>query len=908
MSNLFTHPRPSPDSFGARALFALALLAGALTPGLTSASSIRAHDLVHHSGLRVPFGGLRPAVGCAAQPPHLRLGHRQPQVLPPVQTRRLAAAPEYSGRLVLPVHTESNDQPRFRTSAMPFGPTACDGSDLLARQRGRLPPPERLPVRSRQSSAAVNGTALNTIAGGGSSPGPASGQANQVAVEPEQEFFDAAQNALYVSDYYSVIRKINLSTGVMTIVAGTGVQSNNDTPASGPAISAVLGTPQGLFVDASSNIFFADSRNSVIQMVAAGASSPFLPGQTLTAGNIYTVAGGGQTTVSGGIVAISAQLNGPNDVTEDPAGNLIIADSDNRAVELVAGSTTVDPLLPGVTPKPGNIYVLAGTVGTYGNSGTGGPATAANLCVPEGVAMTPSGNLAVSDSCNSVIWLVAGSKGSDPLMPATTLTQGDIYQPVTSGLSGPEGIAVDGDGNLYIADVNDEKIQLAAAASPNPLLPGQTLTPGSMYTVAGTGSADYNGDGEAATSASLYNPAGIAVDGSQNLYIADTSDNRVRKVSSSSDDISTVAGDGLWYEDGVPAAQSQMSSAASPIVDAKGDLLVADDGDGTIRLVAAGSSSPFLPGRTLTPGDIYTIAGGEGPYGGGEIDSGPALQTSMRPLGLALDSKGNLLLADSGNQTIRLVASTTSSPFVSGTLTPGDIYLVAGTPGSRGFAGDGAAATVSELSSPYDVAVDASGNLLIDDAGNNRIRLVATGISDSLMPGQTLTAGDIYTVAGGGANTLQFGVPATSLSLDYPTYFALDPAGNLYLADGCNIAVVAGTSSDPLLPGQTMQAGYAYQLAGKLTTSCYRDDQGDGGPALLATTDPGPLAVDAKGNLYINDMGNGEIRIVAAQTSNPLLPGQALTRADIYGLAGYDDPIAAVSNAGDLVATHRAIS
>ncbi|HZT95344.1 MAG TPA: hypothetical protein VFB34_00770 [Chloroflexota bacterium] len=760
-------------------------------------------------------------------------------------------------------------------------------------------------VGARTSAPALPGTAVTTIAGGGHSPGPASAPPLQVGQYPTDLFFSAAQKALYVSDAQSnVVRKIQFSSGITTteaIVAGNG--SRGSAGDKGPATAAQLNGPAGITLDAAGNIYFADNGNHAVRVVAAGTSLPFMPGVKLVAGDIYTVVGGGQTAGANGVPATSDSLQYPRDVAIDSSGNLLLVDGGPCDIQLVAGSSKPDPLLPNLTSLViGDIYVVAGdgACASYGAI-IASSATTTEFANPFGVAQTPSGNLVVQDG-TAGLYLVSANT-SDPLIPNTTLTPDNVYSLNAGGgyRAEYEEVAVDGSGNLYIADAGDEIVTMVAASTTSPLLPGQTLSPGSAYSVAGSnGNSGFAGDGGPATSAQLSYPNGVALDTSGDLFIGDTSNNRVREVSSSTDKIITIAGDGVRYADGVPGDESQLQYPNGPTEDAKGDIFFSDGNTHTVRMLAGTTSSPFLPSESLSVGDIYTVAGnGSGTYGG---DNGPARQAGIpSPGALAVDSRGNLLIADTQSQTIRLVAAATASPLLPNTaLTVGDIYVVAGTPnhayyGSFYSNGDGGAATQALLSTPMSIVVDKSGSLLIADHSGYQVRLVAASASDPLMPGKTLTTGDIYTMAGRTDEKTGYesdGTPASLASLGTVNALALDPSGNVYITDGCWIYVVAGTSSDALKPGASLATGDIYHLAGPQgpygAVSCTGASAGDGGPVGKATFAQAQfLSVDPHGNLYVTDEANPyEIRLIAATTSNQLMPGHALIKDDIYSLAG----------------------
>jgi uncharacterized protein (TIGR03437 family) len=382
------------------------------------------------------------------------------------------------------------------------------------------------------------------------------------------------------------------------------------------------------------------------------------------------------------------------------------------------------------------ISTVAGN-GTQGYSGDGGPATSAQLSYPQGVAVDSAGNLFIVDLPNNRIRKVAPSGIISTVAGNGTCCYSGDGGPATSAqLSGPWGAAVDSAGNLYISDESNNRIRK--------VVPGGTIS-----TVAGNGTAGYSGDGGPATSAQLYRPMGVAVGSTGNLYIADSGNQRIRKVTPDGT-ISTVAGNGTqaYSGDGGPAISAELSLPGAVAVDSAGNLYIADTlNNSRIRKVAP-------------DGTISTVAGnGIMGYSG---DGGPATSAQLNgPWDVAVDSAGSLYIADTWNNRIRKVAP------------DGTISTVAGS-GTQGPLGDGGPATSAPLFNPRDVAVDYGGNLYISDASNNRIRKVAPG-------------GTISTVAGNGTQGYSGdGGLATSAQLDVPEGLAVDTAGRVYVADSAN--------------------------------------------------------------------------------------------------------------------------
>ena len=336
----------------------------------------------------------------------------------------------------------------------------------------------------------------------------------------------------------------------------------------------------------------------------------------------------------------------------------------------------------------GIITTVAGN-GIAGYNGDNGAATAANIDTPHSVAVDGSGNLYVFD-CNNLIRKVTSS-GTISTIAGTGLLgcyNGNGGAATAADLSGPFGIAVDGSGNIYIVEGGNFCFCI------NKVTPSGTIS-----TIAGGDTIGYSGDDGAATAAGLWYPFGVAVDGIGNVYIADGGNNRIRKVNPLGI-ISTIAGSGTrgYSGDGGPATAAALYTPQGVAVDGSGNVYIADAFNNRIRKV--------------TPsGRISTIAGnGILGYSG---DGGAAISAEFEtPSSVAVDGRGNVYIADVGNNRIRIVTPS------------GIISTIAGT-GTLGYSGDGRAAISAKLYFPYSVAVDGSGNVYIADWGNNRIRKVS---------------------------------------------------------------------------------------------------------------------------------------------------------------------------------------
>ena len=438
------------------------------------------------------------------------------------------------------------------------------------------------------------------------------------------------------------------------------------------------------------------------------------------------------------------------------------------------------------------------TVAGGGSVGDGGPAAAAYLRLPWGVAVDGSGNLYIVDRGNQRIRKVDSAGGISTVAGDGIYGSGGDGGPaVAARWTGLRGVAVDGSGNLYIADTYTNRIRKVDADT------------GVISTIAGDGTDGFNGDGGPAVAAQLNFPWSVAPDGAGNLYIADASNHRIRKVDAAGV-ISTIAGDGTrgFGGDGGPAAAARLTSPRNVAPDGAGNLYIADTWNRRIRKVDAA-------------GVISTVAGG-----GSVGDGGAAAAAQLNiPRDVAPDGSGNLYIADSRNHRIRKVDAA------------GVISTVAGD-GTEGFGGDSGPAAAAQLRFPRDVAPDGSGNLYIADASNHRIRKVdAAGVISTV-------AGDRRPGFGGD------GGAAVAARLNLPTGVALDGSGNIYIADQHNhrIRKVDAEGVISTVAGDGRQ-GYS----------------GDGGAAVAAQLNtPSAVALDGSGNLYIADSFNQRIRKVDA--------------------------------------------
>ena len=459
----------------------------------------------------------------------------------------------------------------------------------------------------------------------------------------------------------------------------------------------------------------------------------------------------------------------------------------------------------------------------------------------------------------------------------TTVAGGGIQNNIPgilADISSAERVAVDKNGNAYIASYG-----LNQVFKLNPS--------GQLFVIAGNSAAGFGGDGGPATSAQLNYPRGVSVDSSGNLFIADTFNSRIRRVDAATQTITTVVGTGsncypstATCGDGGPATSAELSNSAGVTVDSSGNLFIADGGNYRIRRVDAARQT--ITTVVGTGGNCYPSTATCG-------DGGPATAAQVWPIGVALDTSGNLFIADSANTRIRRVdAATETITTAAGGGTGGDgglasnsilvgpygvavdssgnllisedsslildntncrvrrvdaatqiITTLAGN-GSHGFSGDGGLATSAQLNTPWGLSVDSSENLFIADSDNNRIRR-----RDAVTQVITTVAGnDTQGFSGDGG-------PATSAELHLPTGVALDSSENLFIADWGN--------------NRIRRVDAVTQVISTVAGNGSQGFSGDGGLATSAQlTRPIAVAVDSLGNLFVGDGGNNRIRRVDA--------------------------------------------
>jgi hypothetical protein len=718
---------------------------------------------------------------------------------------------------------------------------------------------------------------ITTVAGTPNSTGfsGAGGLATNAQMSPAGLAFDAAGD-LFISDYNYVVWRVDHVTQIITIVAGNGtIGSSGD---GGPATSAQLYGPTALAVDAAGDLFIADG--DLIRRV------------DVVTQDITTIAGGGITSPSTGGLATQAALQNPTGLAFDPGGNLLIADPGLPAVLRVDETTQnitiiAGSLMPGAgfsgdgglatsaqlgysgsgtqgmdltVDTAGNIFVadttnyrvrridavtnIITTVAGNGTVGDGGPATSAFLFT-SGIAQDSAGNIYIDDPVDRRVrrvdrtsGVISTAAGRDVESSPASIISGNGGPAIAAQFDQPGGLAMDSSGNIFILDLGVVVRRVDGSTGIISLFAGST----------GLGAIGFGGDGGPATSAKLDIARGLATDAAGNLFIADTSNNVVRRVDASTLIITTVAGNTSilsngrpaagYGGDGGPATSAQLSGPFGVFVDPAGNLLISETGNGVIRRVDAKTQI------------ITTVVGNQALAGGFSGDNGPALAAALSaPRGLTLDAYGNLYFGEEGNYRVRMVNAVT-----------GIITTLAGN-GAFTFAGDGGPATSASLW-PYLTGLTTLGpgnsgdiQVLVMDGTSGRVRVItippvpavfltpAPGLIFGNQTVGTSNAPQFFTIANSGTGTLN--ITNVALTGTDITDFTISSGGtcpgtsfNLAPTASCTIAVTfvpfaAGTRvasvtfTDSAAPG-----AHSIPLSGAGT--------GSGGP-MVTLTPVGPL-------------------------------------------------------------------
>lgn len=613
----------------------------------------------------------------------------------------------------------------------------------------------------------------------------------------------AVDNAgnVYVADSVNLtIRKITPS-GVVTTLAGlSGVPGSVD----GTGVAARFASPTGVVVDAAGNVYVADQSNSTIRKITP-------------CGVVSTLAGlaGSQGSADG--TGQSARFFNPRGVAVDTAGNVYVADQTNSTIRKI-------------TPA-GVVSTLAGSAGVTGSAdGTG---SAARFYDPNGVTVDTAGNVYVADTSNfnirkitpaGVVSTLAGLAGSTGSADGTGSAARFFV---------PYGVAVDGTGNVYVADTYNDTIRKITPA-------------GVVSTLAGLAGSQGSADGTG--SAARFNfPDGVAVDGKGNVYVADTTNNTIREITPARV-VSTLAGlaSAPGSDDGT-GIFARFSHPNDVAVDTAGNVYVADTDNDTIRKV--------------TPAGVAsTLAGLAGSQGSADGTGGAA--RFIFPEGVAVDTTGNVYVADTYNYTIRKITPA------------GVVTTVAGLARNQGSTdGTGSAA---RFNTPTSVAVDTAGNIYVADLFSNTIRKITP-------------AGVVTTLAGLAGSSGSADGSGSAARFYYPSGVAVDAGGNVYVADGANHTIRKITPAGVV----STFAGFAGAQGGS---------DGIGNAARFDY--PSGVAVDTGGNVYVANEGNHTIRKITPTRAVTTLGGLGDNPGSDDGtgsVARFNQPNGvAVDNAGNV--------
>ncbi len=575
---------------------------------------------------------------------------------------------------------------------------------------------------------------------------------------------DSLGNVFVADTYNQTIRQVTTNGGVTTFAGLAGMAGfRNGSTSSDPSIGAVFSYPYGIAVDGSNNIYVADTYNNMIRMIANGS------------GTVMTLAGGLASGTNNG-TGTNAQFHEPFALAADGAGNVYVADTYNYLIRRITPAGVVTNLAG------------SGSIGT--NDGIGANA---QFAFPTGIAVDGATNIYVADYTNQVIreitlvganWVVSTLAGD-----MQAYGDGDGISPQATFYN-PWGVAVDSATNVYVGDSGNGTIRK--------ITPGVfTLTLTSTLTLAGPDGSYGLADGPAAQGR-FHQPFGVAVDGASNLYVADYYNNCIREVTAAGT-VTTLAGS---VNGDIGSADGTNNNAAfyypsGLCVDAATNIYVADSYNSTVRKITPDAAHSNWVTTTIA-GQVENFNYADG------IGSNALFYV---PSAVAVDSATNLYVADTYNDAIRMI------------IPNGTVSTYAGNPNVNAGYMD-ATGTNALFNTPNGIAVDINSNVYVADSGNNAIRQIAPG-------------GVVTTLTNGGL-------------FNFPEGVAVDGVGNVYVANtGANtiLGINAGGKVTTTIAGTAGLVGSA---------------DGLGSAAQFDT--PVGLAVDASGNVYVADVLNNTIR------------------------------------------------
>ncbi|HVU18429.1 MAG TPA: hypothetical protein VHD32_16110 [Candidatus Didemnitutus sp.] len=612
---------------------------------------------------------------------------------------------------------------------------------------------------------------------------------------PSALAFDSA-GILYVADTYNqTIRKVATDGSASTYVGTTLAAGHVD--ATGTA--AKLNLPAGLAFDTSGNLYISEQGNNTIRKVASG-------------GAVTTLAGGGATGYDSGRAdgtGTNALFSAPSGLAVDSSGNIFLADYRNSLIRKITSA--------------GVVTTIAGAGGVGGSlNGTGYIVAPTLFWRPTNLAMDNSGNIFVADTFGEVIRKIALDGTVTTFAGNSKLAGTTDGKGTAASFDGPTGLAVDNAGNVVVADTYNHTIR-------------QVAPDGTVSTLAGTagtaGSAD--GIGKAAT----FNlPSGVAVDNAANaVYVADYGNHTIRRIDRASGQVTTYAGTAgsMGSADGSGSSATFDFPRDIAFDPTSGNLVVADTGNHLIRRIAGGF--------------VTTLAGSAGMTGSADATGASARFNS--PSGVAVDTSGNIYVADSNNDTIRKVTPS------------GAVTTIGGTPGVAGSA-DGSG-PVARFDHPTGVAVDAAGDVFVADYNNDTIRegLVSTNSSGAV-------GGGTGSVNGSGANSTGTTVSTTGLngsgSFLHPGGLVTDSLGNLYVVDTQHHSIKRITTAGGI--STFVGTGSAGSTDGKGTAASFNAPTG--------------ITIGSGNTMYVTDTGNATIRQITSDGTVTTIAGSTTARGN----------------------------
>ncbi len=505
------------------------------------------------------------------------------------------------------------------------------------------------------------------------------------------------QGNLYVADQDNqTIRKIDSNNNVTTIAGQVGVEGSAD----GQGTNASFYYPSGITSDGQGNLYVTDQDNQTIRKIDSN-------------NNVTTIAGQVGNTGSANGQGTNATFSGPNGITADGQGNLYVVDQDNSTIRKIDSNN--------------NVTTIAGRAGYQFQGSADGQGTNASFSVPAGITADGQGNLYVVDQNNFTIRKIDSNNNVTTIAGQLGISGSADGQGTNASFNYPNSITRDGQGNLYVTDPSNQTIRKIDSNNNVTTIAGQVGNQGSA-----------NGQG---TNATFYYPTGITSDSQGNLYVTDLYNETIRKVDSNYT-VTTIAGQvGLQGSSDGPAANVDWFITPAITVDGQGNLFVADNVNNDILKIGTNDS-------------VTTIAGQVGNAGSA---NGQGTNASFNtPNGITVDSKGNLYVADSGNDTIRKIDSSNN------------VTTIAGHARTRGSAdGQGTNAT---FALPAGITSDSQGNLYVADQHNDTIRKIDTNLNVTTLSGQAGVSGS---ADGQGTNA----------TFDHPTGITVDSKGNFYLSD-----------------------------------------------------------------------------------------------------------------------------